>query len=335
MHEKFFVKKGNISETGNYCNVFDIKVKENKEAKELCNNVVQFLKKIAVKTAGEESNNLCSYLPYWLYDEIWGIHLDRKKNIEHIPFVKNLIDAVNNASSKIPNNKCSRLPYYSHINLDEWKKRKISYIYFKKYNEIEGMINAPKKDNCNNHYKYLNNVASLYKLYNQSNCTGFGSWFVTSDYFICGSKYDPSKLLLKVATCKDQVPLRSSGGGGGFSISSLFGGSSSSSGSSEGKEATRERAPGSVLKAGSHTPVKGAGSDVPTQGAKLTVVAPPRNVESAPRGRQLIQEKLTVPFGDQKTQVHMEHMSISNGENASPSEGSNDSYNFLQSTQKK
>ncbi|KMZ88873.1 hypothetical protein PVBG_06070 [Plasmodium vivax Brazil I] len=334
MHEKFFVKKGNISETGNYCNVFDIKGKEKQGAKELCNNVVQFLKEIVVTKEREESNNLCSYLPYWLYDEIWGIHSDRKKNIKHIPFVKNLIDAVNNAISKIPNNKCRTLPYDGHINLDEWKKRKNSYIYFKKYIDIKGNIKPEKKDNCNNHYNYLNNIASLYKLYNQTNCTGLGSLFATPDYFICGPKYDPSKLLLKVATCKDQVPRSSSGGGGGFSILSIFGGSSSSSGSSEGKEATRERAPGSVLKAGSHTPVKGAGSDVPTQGAKLTVVAPPRNVESAPRGRQLIQEKLTVPFGDQKTQVHMEHMSISNGENASPSEGSNDSYNFLQSTQK-
>ncbi|KMZ88754.1 hypothetical protein PVBG_05846 [Plasmodium vivax Brazil I] len=332
MHEKFFVKKRNIPETSSYCNVFDIKGKENKEAKELCNNVVQFLKEIAVKKEREESNNLCSYLPYWLYDEIWGIHLDRKKNIEHIPSVKNLIDAVNNARAKIPNNKCSRLPYYNHINLDEWKKRKVSYIYFKKYNEIEGMINAPQKDNCNNHYKYLNNIASLYKLYNQTNCTGFGSWFATSDYFICGSQYDPSKLLLKVATCKDQVPRRISGGG--LSISSLFGGPSSSRGSSEGKAATREQAPASVPKAGLHTPVKGTGSDVSTQGAKLTVVAPPRNVESAPMGRQHIQEKLTLPFGDPKTQVYMEHMSISNGEHATPSEGSDDSYNFLKSTQK-
>ncbi|KMZ88914.1 hypothetical protein PVBG_06289 [Plasmodium vivax Brazil I] len=334
MHENFFVKKGNISETSNYCNVFDIKGKENKRAKELCNNLVQFLKEIAVKPAGEERNNLCSYLPYWLYDEIWGIHSDRKKNIEHIPFVKDLIDAGNNARSKIPNNKCSRLPYYSHINLDEWKKRKISYIYFKKYNEIEGMINAPKKDNCNNHYIYLNNIASLYKLYNQTNCTGIGSWFTTSDYFICDSRYDPSKLLLKVATCKDQVARSSSGGGSGFSILSLFGGSSSSRGSSESKEATREQAPASVPKDGSHTPVKGAGSDVSTQGAKLTVVAPPRNVESAPMGRQHITEKLTPQFGDPKTQVHMEHMSISNSEHATPSDSGNDSYNFLKSTQK-
>ncbi|CAG9474106.1 unnamed protein product [Plasmodium vivax] len=334
MHEEFFVKKGNISENGNYCNVFDIKGKENKEAKELCNKLVQFLKEISVKKEREESNNLCSYLPYWLYDEIWGIHSDRKKNIEHIPFVKNLIDAVNNARSKIPNNKCSTLPYYSHINLDEWKKRKISYIYFKKYNEIEGMINSTKKDNCNNHYKYLNNIASLYKLYNQSNCTGIGSWLGSSDYFICGSNYDPSKLLPKVAACKDQVPRRSTGGGGGFSISSLFGGSSLSRGSSEGKAATREQALGSVPKAASQARVKGAGSDVSTQGAKLTVVAPSRNVESAPTVRQLITEKLTVPFGDQKTQVHMENMSISNSEHGTPSEGSDDSYNFLQSAQK-
>ncbi|CAG9482219.1 unnamed protein product [Plasmodium vivax] len=334
MHEIFFVKKGNIPETSSYCNVFDIKGKEKQGAKELCNNVVQFIKEIALKTAGEESNNLCSYLPFWLYDEIWRIHSDREKNIEHIPFVKNLIDAVNNSISKIPNNKCRTLPYDGHINLDEWKKRKISYIYFKKYNEIEGMINSTKKDNCNNHYKYLNNIASLYKLYNQSSCTGFGSWLGSSDYFICDLKYDPSKLLLKVATCKDQVPRRSSGGGGGFSISSLLGGSSSSRGSSEGKAATREQAPASVPKAGLHTPVKGTGSDVSTQGAKLTVVAPPRNVESAPTGRQRIHEKLTVPFGDPERQVHMENMSISNSEHGTPSEGSDDSYNFLQSAQK-
>ncbi|KMZ85547.1 hypothetical protein PVBG_06314 [Plasmodium vivax Brazil I] len=334
MHEKFFVKKRNISETGNYCNVFDIKSKENKRAKELCNNLVQFLKEIAVKKEREEINNLCSYLPYWLYDEIWRIHLDRKKNIKHIPFVKNLIDAVNNAISKIPNNKCRTLPYDGHINLDEWKKRKISYIYFKKYNDIKGNIKPEKKDNCNNHYKYLNNIASLYKLYNQSNCTGFGSWFATYDYFICDSKYDPSKLLSKVATCKDQVPRRSSGGGSSFSILSLLGGSSSSRGSSKSKAATREQVPASVPKDGSHTPVKSAGSDVSTEGTKLTGVAPSRNEESAPMGRQPIQEKLTVPFGDPTTQVHMEHMSIGNGEHASPSEGSNDSYNFLQSTQK-
>ncbi|KNA00816.1 hypothetical protein PVNG_04753 [Plasmodium vivax North Korean] len=332
MHENFFVKKGNIPETSSYCNVFDIKGKEKQGAKELCNNVVQFIKEIALKTAGEESNNLCSYLPFWLYDEIWRIHSDREKNIEHIPSVKNLIDAVNNARAKIPNNKCSRLPYYNHINLDEWKKRKISYIYFKKYHEIEGMINAPQKDNCNNHYKYLNNIASLYKLYNQTNCTGIRSWFATPDYFICGSQYDPSKLLLKVATCKDQVPRRISGGG--FSILSLFGGSSSSRGSPEGKAATREQAPASVPKDGSHTPVKGARSDVSTQGAKLTFVAPSRNVESAPTGRQHITEKLTLPLGDPERQVHMENMSISNSEHGTPSEGSDDSYNFLQSAQK-
>ncbi|KNA00212.1 hypothetical protein PVNG_06421, partial [Plasmodium vivax North Korean] len=203
LHKDFFVTPRTPSVDTN-CSLLDSK---KIGAKNLCNNVVHFLKEIA-KKKGTESDQRCSYLPYWLYDEIAKIHEKHNEKISTITFIKDLTEAVNKAKKGIPENKCTVSLYDPNITLDDWKKRKITYIYFNKHDAIKSSVNRPNNDKCSQHFKYLNSFYPLYQtFYKQFSCV---NWFPSNpDYFKCSYVYNPDKLLTTVKKCSTG----SSGGG--------------------------------------------------------------------------------------------------------------------------
>ncbi|GAB69391.1 CYIR protein, partial [Plasmodium cynomolgi strain B] len=276
LHEKFFVIPKQLTNDSN-CDPLE---KKQRGAKDLCNNVVHFLKEIA-KKKGTEQYQLCSYLPYWLYAEIAKFKVDNNAKISTISFIKELTEAVKKAKNGISGYKCNVSLYDANITLDEWKIRKFLYIYFKKFDELSRDVNRTNNDKCSKHNKYLNSINSLYKTYYTK--LGCGGWFwsIGPDYFPCSSSYNPNKLLPKVTTCKDQSPSRSTL----LSFLPFWGSSSSSHSSSSSQASTGNPASSDVPKDGPSKPVAGSVGGVSAPGTKLNVVKSPRPVGPATVGR--------------------------------------------------
>ncbi|SCA81972.1 VIR protein [Plasmodium vivax] len=249
VHESFFIEKPKISENSKHCEKLDEK---KKGAKDICNKAVHFFKEIAKKN-GTESDQHCKYLPIWLYDEIGKIHENHKAQINTISFIKELTDAVYNAKGEINYYKCNPSLYEANITLDDWKNRKLSYIYFNKHDEIKTNVNTKIKDQCSKYLKYLNSYDPLYKKYYvTSNCTG---WFpYSSAHFKCDNKkYDPNLLLTIVKKCSGEA---STGGG---SLLSLFSWGGSTSRQTSDKGAGTRQVASNTLGSGSGVPTKPTG----------------------------------------------------------------------------
>ncbi|KMZ76990.1 hypothetical protein PVIIG_05379 [Plasmodium vivax India VII] len=212
-----FFSKSEKSKFDSACNVLDKHSKDHKDLRQLCTKFVGFLEKISKLEKKPERDNHCDYLTYWLYDEIGKIYNDHTSKINTVQFVKDLIDVGNDVNkNKIVKNTCT-IKNENGVSLDEWKKRKISYIYFKKYNDISTDIaKRPNSDKCEKYFTYLNYINSFYSAYNSKHC-GLFTW--PPNYFVCGSKFNPKNLLSTVEKCKTKV----SGGGNGSFILSIFG----------------------------------------------------------------------------------------------------------------
>ncbi|KMZ77405.1 hypothetical protein PVIIG_05627 [Plasmodium vivax India VII] len=216
IYDDFFSKSGK-STFDSACNVLDKHSTNHKDLKQLCTKFVDFLEKISKLKNSSEHVDRCNYLTYWLYDEIGKIYNDHTSKINTVQFVKDLIDVGNDVNKKyIKNNTCT-IKTDNLVSLDEWKKRKISYIYFKKHNNISTDIaKPPSSDKCEKYFTYLNYINSLYNAYSSNHC-GFFLW--TSNYFVCDRKFNPKNLLSTVEKCKT----KGSGSGNGSFILSILG----------------------------------------------------------------------------------------------------------------
>ncbi|VUZ97234.1 PIR protein [Plasmodium vivax] len=202
IYETFFVKN-KTSQFDSLCSTLSSHEKKYAGVKELCSKLVLFSEKIAEHKNATERINYCTYLPYWLYGEVGKIYKEKpSEQFGKIPFVKDLIKAREEANKKIPNFKCTS-HFDEKASLDELIKRKISYIYLNKYDEIKQNVNANTKDKCNSYVTYLNYIDSLYKKYKNSDCNV--SFFTpTPKYADCSysAKYDPKDLIYKANQCK-------------------------------------------------------------------------------------------------------------------------------------
>ncbi|EDL42755.1 hypothetical protein PVX_020170, partial [Plasmodium vivax] len=121
----------------------------------------------------------------------------------------------------------------------------ISYIYFKKYNDIKVNIKPEKKDECSKYFTYLTNFKSLYDKLKSDHCKPSFWPFSSSvpDYFNCTQTFDPKNLLSSVEGCKPNKPASS-----GFTFFGFLSGGSPSRTSGTGsaavtKETTRAAGP--------------------------------------------------------------------------------------------
>ncbi|CAG9485597.1 unnamed protein product [Plasmodium vivax] len=331
LYDDFYVKDSNskfISE----CKALDNHEKTHNGVKELCMKLVSSLDKLSkMEAKKQEREDRCNYLPYWLYDEIGKIYKKTSlKSSDTPPFFKELIGVGNKVNQQINGKKCTTLPRYHYYSLDEWKKRKYSYIYFKKFNEFSSDVSSTNNDKCSKYNKYLNSIDSLYKNYYTATCTGWLGG--NTDYFKCDKNLNPNILLPKVVKCQGQVSRSNSGGGGGF-LGSWFGVSSSrGSTASQAAEARQTQASANAGKAGPQAQETRAGNVGSTQYAKLAAVpreskATPINMEGQP-----IPEKQSGSSIEQNQKVHLQHMPNSyTGLDALP-DGSSGSSDFLKST---
>ncbi|EDL42960.1 hypothetical protein PVX_001640 [Plasmodium vivax] len=153
-YKDFFANDGKSKNFDSKCTVFDGGSKKNPKARELCSNLVYYLEKIREMSTQQESNKYCGYLPYWLYDKIGKIHSPPTTKIDKVSFYEDLIKAGNEISGGKLKHACT-VPKLKDVDLNELKKRKISYIYFKNLENIYNISNSKNKDNCAKYLKYL------------------------------------------------------------------------------------------------------------------------------------------------------------------------------------
>ncbi|KMZ81692.1 hypothetical protein PVIIG_05750 [Plasmodium vivax India VII] len=214
------------SKTYTECKVFESGSKKHDGAKKLCNKLLYILENIAKNPKTADNAKQCSYLRYWFYDDIRGFHTEHSKKIGEISFVKELIDIRSKVHKNELKNMCD-IPYDKDVNLDEWRKRKLSYIYYKNHDHIKNISISTKKTECDKHLAYVESFISLYKEYYEKHCRGRGFLFfspVGTDYFPCSSSYEPSKLLAALKLCKPPEPPKSRISASSVSVSGRAGG---------------------------------------------------------------------------------------------------------------
>ncbi|GAW83940.1 variable surface protein [Plasmodium gonderi] len=208
IHEELY----SLNETSKfdaYCEKLNIDNEQYSKSKILCTKLMYVLEQIAVNGRKPENTKRCGYLRYWLYEEIGKIYTDHSKMVSEISLAKDLIDIVNNVIKKELKYICTSFPEpEKNVTLDEWKKRKISYMYFQNYDEIKKISNSNDNDKCSKYLTFVNNFSRLYERYKKDHCNNGSWWLFNTDthYFYCASKFDPKKLISELEACKLYKP---------------------------------------------------------------------------------------------------------------------------------
>ncbi|KNA00826.1 hypothetical protein PVNG_04763 [Plasmodium vivax North Korean] len=203
IYKDFFASDGKSKNFDSKCNVFNEKGKEKPEAPKLCSSLVYYLEKIREMSSKQDSNKYCGYLPYWLYDKIGKIHSPLTTKIDKVPFYADLIKAGNAISGAHLKQLCT-IPTLKDVDLNELKKRKISYIYFKNLENIYNVSISKKEADCAKYLTYLENFKSLYEAYKSAHCSYFFFAPTGPDFFPCTNKYDLKYLMSGLKNCKER-----------------------------------------------------------------------------------------------------------------------------------
>ncbi|SCO65538.1 VIR protein [Plasmodium vivax] len=253
LYKEYFVKDTKKSTHDSFCDDLKKHDKPPNGPKELCSELVNYLEKISKTVDTYTRINHCNYLTYWLYDKIGGIYADHSKKTNDIPFFKDLIGVVDKVNKQIKVNTCTVQRDYN-VSLDEWKKRKFSYIYLTKYHDIMKAIKGTPKDKCNLYDTYLKFIDILYKIYKKDNCKTFLLWSSGPNFADCSAKFDPNNFSSLLKTCG---VIQSKGSGGLDSsarVSNLVTPSRSSPSGESGSRADVRGAPHSDVRVASLQP---------------------------------------------------------------------------------
>ncbi|KNA02413.1 variable surface protein Vir24g [Plasmodium vivax North Korean] len=176
----------------------------NDEVKNLCKKFEKNSKELGTLVVNNVNLGArCSYLTYWIYDEI------RKKlnNISYENDRKSIIKEFNEASSNI----FRSLMYSGHgclitieDNFNELRDEKILYDYFKNCDTIIEYAKKKDKNGCTDYYTYLNSIKEYYKKKKEEEYCCSSNFSVCEDYFKCEDKYDPEVILSKLNCNGDQ-----------------------------------------------------------------------------------------------------------------------------------
>ncbi|CAI7719035.1 PIR protein [Plasmodium vivax] len=231
LYEKIFSVDGKSDKYNKHCDVFNGKDKEG--VKKLCTKFVYFLEKIAEIKEYYERGDHCNYMHYWLYDEIGKIHnKEQSKTFGNLSSSKEFIEVSKKVNKEINRYTTCTIKPENDVRLDELIKRKLSFIYLKKFGDINKIIESQGQNKCK--YKtYLTNISPLYKKFKEEKCKNLGFFSSYPNYADCPSSslYDPNKLILKLKDCKGD---ESTGGGNRGTGLWFFGSWGSSAGSSTG-----------------------------------------------------------------------------------------------------
>ncbi|SCA83647.1 VIR protein [Plasmodium vivax] len=277
------------SKTYTECKVFESGEKKHDGAKKLCSNLLYILENIAKNPKTTDNVKRCSYLRYWFYDQIRGIHNDHSKKIGEISFIKELTDIRKKVYKNELKYTCEIL-FENNVNLDEWKKRILSYIYFKNHDDIKKISISKNRTECDKRLKYVESFIPLYTEYYDKHCKNRGFFLFSSggtDYFRCLSSYNPKDLLAALKKCEPPEPPKSRISASSASVSGRTGAAPVSSAVTRG-------ATSSVVSRGSSSPV-----------TTVRAAQVPGPVSSLQPGKSLTQPTVGIPGqGPHATQPH-------------------------------
>ncbi|SBT74559.1 PIR protein [Plasmodium ovale] len=162
----------------------------------LCNSLAGNLMNVSEKiNGGENVDEYCKYLNFWLYDNI------KKENIINgKTSTADIIDAFVNGwrdmNGNLLKHKC-RLRYNGNTSLEMLKHYKYLHDYFKNYTYI---INNYKKnkDTCLLYNRYVNNVKPFYERYKGDCCPETRSNCYFFFDFQCDGMYNPDYVLNQI-----------------------------------------------------------------------------------------------------------------------------------------
>ncbi|SBT74334.1 Plasmodium vivax Vir protein, putative [Plasmodium ovale] len=191
-----------LGDENGYDNYFknSLTLKERYEGtKELCKKITSNLRKIShLVSTGEDIDELCKYLNFWLYYQIKEHVSVNKGNIYSDGFIHSIYDGWNSISNMLLQNKCNVLISYN-TSLDEWVQGKIMYDYFKNFQYISDRYNDDPAL-CQEYHKYITSIKEYYTIY-KSKCFPPHST-LCSYYMKYDEKYDPN-ILLSNLKCTD------------------------------------------------------------------------------------------------------------------------------------
>ncbi|CAG9479378.1 unnamed protein product [Plasmodium vivax] len=205
--EDFFSKLDESSDFDPLCDEIDKKAgSKSKEAKKICSKLVRLLDKLS-KADASKRNNYCSYVRYWLFEQIGEIYTSESAKIDDVTFFNELIDAWTIINMGILKKTCNQ-EKIKGVKLSELKNRIRSYIYFKNLEKIKKVSISEKKTECDKYLTYLKSFKQVHDGYKDSHCKGLFifSWSGT-DYFPCKDKNELTSLISKLEKCKnDEKP---------------------------------------------------------------------------------------------------------------------------------
>ncbi|SBT36763.1 PIR Superfamily Protein [Plasmodium ovale wallikeri] len=184
----------NNTEYDKYCKELTEHEKDYSGISTFCKNFAKNIKNLSNILDTENNRDRCSYLTYWVYNEMRKIFKNKESKIYDLKIDEKIYKIRNTIFTETYNYFCPF--YFEKDTLDEWKTEKDLYDYFKNYDALKKFIPS-NKNKCEIFNTYLNYVSPLYEEH-KNDCFHYGqcSYFFNIDY-------DPQKLLTKFMNCKD------------------------------------------------------------------------------------------------------------------------------------
>ncbi|SBS97110.1 PIR Superfamily Protein [Plasmodium malariae] len=179
---------------------------KNKDVKEVCNNIINYLKKFDKKKKKVNINyDECSYFTYLAYDRIISKLGNNGDNFINQEDITKLNHTILSAYKKIVEKDCI---FYFDGYFNEWKEEKHLYYYFKSYNHIKSKKGSGTEQNkyCN----YLEQIKNIYEKHIRKCCKYFflkkNSQNLCKKYIKCEELYNPYYLLSELK-CKHNTSI--------------------------------------------------------------------------------------------------------------------------------
>ncbi|SBS89135.1 PIR Superfamily Protein [Plasmodium ovale curtisi] len=141
---------------------------------DMCKRLEKNINYIKEKKTSDNLNYLCTYLFYWIHENITKLNIDVKR----IPY----------------NNLCNYEVY--ELDIENFNKKKCFFEFFDDYETISKEI-APSGDNCSKYFDHITDIAKMYGELDKickpdiNNCYKFYS----------SKKYTNPNILLSLSSC--------------------------------------------------------------------------------------------------------------------------------------
>ncbi|SBT57862.1 PIR Superfamily Protein [Plasmodium ovale wallikeri] len=127
---------------------------------DMCKRLAKNINYIKEKKTSDNLNYLCTYLFYWIHENVTKLNIDAKSNY------KNIMDMLHSECNDIKkiigipdNNLCNY--EVSKLDIENVNKKKYFFEFFDDYETMRKEI-APSGGNCSKYFDYITDIAKMY-----------------------------------------------------------------------------------------------------------------------------------------------------------------------------